>query len=102
MYIAMWPKQWSKCKHDTNQPTCVGQISVADENDNTPRFRQKNYIFRIKENAGVGKYVGRVVADDADVEKTTNARVTYSFADGSKDSPFTIQPESGLLGFEFR
>ncbi|CAK8687619.1 unnamed protein product [Clavelina lepadiformis] len=77
-------------------------ISVADENDNPPRFRQKNYIFRIEENAEVGKYVGRVVADDADVEKTTNARVTYSFADGSKDSPFTIQPELGEIHFNGR
>ncbi|XP_076808174.1 protocadherin-11 X-linked-like [Clavelina lepadiformis] len=77
-------------------------ISVADENDNPPRFRQKNYIFRIEEDADVGKYVGRVVADDADVEKTTNARVTYSFADGSKDSPFTIQPESGEIHFNGR
>ncbi|XP_076819601.1 protocadherin-9-like [Clavelina lepadiformis] len=77
-------------------------ISVVDENDNPPRFRQKNYIFSIEENADVGKYVGRVVADDADVEKTTNARLTYSFADGSKDSPFTIQPESGEIHFNGR
>ena len=76
---------------------CFFKISVADENDNAPRFYQKNYVFRIAENEKVGKFVGSVKANDSDIDKTTNGRVTYSFVEGG--SPFNIDPIKGNFKF---
>ena len=66
---------------------------MKDVNDNKPKFEQKLYTFRIKENEKVGHFIGSVIANDSDIDKATNGRITYSFVDGG--SPFNINPTSG-------
>nr|CAB3264690.1 protocadherin-11 X-linked [Phallusia mammillata] len=81
--------------------TTLLTIKVMDENDNVPVFRKKIYDFRIREDSKRGTYVGQVIADDADVDKTTNARITYSFAhDSNEPNPFTLKEETGEIHFD--
>ena len=51
-------------------------------------------MFRIREDEKFGKFVGTVKATDDDVDKTSNGKVTYSFA--RDDLPFKIKPTTGL------
>ena len=54
-------------------------------------------MFRIEENEKFGKFVGSVLADDQDIDKTTNGKVTYSIVEGG--SPFSIKPLTGIWLF---
>ena len=53
----------------------VVHVTVADANDNAPRFSRDVYEFEVVENSAPGTSVGRVVADDAD--DGANGRVQY-------------------------
>lgn len=78
------------------------QISVSDENDNVPRFLQNSYDFRVKEDSKLGQYVGQVEAQDDDVDKETNALITYSFVpDASQSNPFVVKAETGWYFLAF-
>jgi len=53
----------------------VVHVTVADVNDNAPRFSRESYDFEIVENCSPGTTVGRVVATDAD--NASNGRIHY-------------------------
>jgi len=53
----------------------VVHVTVADVNDNAPRFSRDVYEFEIVENCALGTTVGRVVATDAD--DSANRQVQY-------------------------
>ena len=53
----------------------VVHVTVADVNDNPPRFSRDAYEFEIVENCSPGTSVGRVAATDAD--NASNGRVQY-------------------------
>jgi len=57
----------------------VVHVTVADVNDNAPRFSRDTYEFEIVENCSPGTSVGRVVATDAD--DGTNGQVQYRLQD---------------------
>ena len=64
---------------DSGQPglssTANLTVSVADDNDHSPRFTTHSYSVTINENNNIGDVVIRVVAQDSDAGK--NARITY-------------------------
>uniref|UniRef100_A0A8C4RB37 Cadherin 6 n=1 Tax=Eptatretus burgeri TaxID=7764 RepID=A0A8C4RB37_EPTBU len=63
-------------------------ISLSDINDNPPRFPQSTYQLSVSENAHPGSEVGRLRADDADLEG--NAKVIYSTIGGDGQSTFEV------------
>ena len=68
-------------------------------NDNYPIFNKDRYKFRIKENSKRGTFVGAVQAHDMDVDKSSNARITYSLFDQS-NIPFNIKRNTGIKTIE--
>lgn len=55
-------------------PTATVIITVLDENDNSPMFRQAEYSFDIQENMPAGTSVGTVVANDFDSGENAKVR----------------------------
>lgn len=69
-------------------------VEIADENDNSPQFKQTSYQETVAENTPVGTSVLKVLASDAD--KGKNGFVTYAIAN-SEPVPFTIDPFTGVI-----
>uniref|UniRef100_F6VZT8 Cadherin domain-containing protein n=1 Tax=Ciona intestinalis TaxID=7719 RepID=F6VZT8_CIOIN len=74
-------------------------ITVLDENDNSPKFSKSQYSFPVKEHLKRGAYVGHVFATDRDINKDTNAKVSYSFVDSDENIPFFINHVTGIFKF---
>lgn len=51
---------------------------MVDENDNAPKFKNRSYVFHVKEHEAEGEYIGQVEATDDDYDKTNNGKITYS------------------------
>ncbi|XP_065883105.1 protocadherin Fat 4-like [Dysidea avara] len=69
-------------------------ITVLDENDNTPQFEPVNTL-QIDEEQPAGTPVGQVTANDAD--SGANADLRYSFVQSSTRNYFTIDTSSGEI-----
>ncbi|PNJ59317.1 PCDHAC1 isoform 1 [Pongo abelii] len=69
-------------------------VSVADVNDNTPRFPQPQQELFVAENNGPGASLGRVFAQDPDLGK--NGLVSYELLDVISEGP----PASSLVAVE--
>uniref|UniRef100_A0A672QNB6 Cadherin 18 n=1 Tax=Sinocyclocheilus grahami TaxID=75366 RepID=A0A672QNB6_SINGR len=67
-------------------------ISLADVNDNPPRFPQKNYQLYVPESAQVGKAVGKIKANDEDLG--VNAEMTYRITNEEGAAIFSISTDS--------
>ena len=52
---------------------------MVDDNDNSPKFTSKNYVFRVREDSLPGLYVGSVTAIDNDIDKSSNGKISYMF-----------------------
>ncbi|CAC5361087.1 PCDHD1 [Mytilus coruscus] len=50
-------------------------IYIADENDNSPEFQQKSYIYKVPENIPIGTYIFAAEANDQDIGK--NGEIVY-------------------------
>ncbi|EDO35413.1 predicted protein, partial [Nematostella vectensis] len=74
--------------------TCVVLVTVADNNDNSPKFPALHYVFDIAEDAAVGASIGTVSASDADIGE--NARLTYSIVSPEK-ATFSMNPVTGEI-----
>ncbi|XP_043944557.1 cadherin-13 [Protopterus annectens] len=74
-------------------------ISVIDQNDNRPSFREGPYTGYILEGSPTGTSVMHVRAEDADDPLTANAALRYSIIQQTPDVPspnlFYIDPEKG-------
>nr|XP_002121500.1 protocadherin-11 X-linked [Ciona intestinalis] len=75
-------------------------ITVLDENDNSPKFSKSQYSFPVKEHLKRGAYVGHVFATDRDINKDTNAKVSYSFVDSDENIPFFINHVTGMITYD--
>ncbi|XP_039999605.1 cadherin-18-like isoform X2 [Xiphias gladius] len=67
-------------------------ITLADVNDNPPKFLQKSYQLYVPELAPVGKAVGRIRANDED--EGQNAEMTYSITNADAAAIFTITTDA--------
>lgn len=74
-------------------------ITVIDQNDNRPIFRESRYTGEVLEGSPTGTTVMRMTAFDADDPATDNAALRYNIIRQSPDKPspnmFYIDPESG-------
>ena len=66
-----------------------------DENDNRPYFELENYVFRVKEDAQLGSFIGIVVANDDDIDNDSNAKLSYQFKEETK--VFSIKKDTGMF-----
>ncbi|XP_035264236.1 cadherin-related family member 2 [Anguilla anguilla] len=83
--------------YDMGVPSLSSQvtvlINVEDINDNTPQFRQKNYLFYVKESIK-GAFVGSVSAYDAD-QAVFNNRISFDITSGGLASFTIVSLEEG-------
>ncbi|XP_059671676.1 cadherin-6 isoform X3 [Gavia stellata] len=68
--------------------TTTVNITLTDVNDNPPRFPQSTYQFRAPESTPPNSPVGRIKANDADVDE--NAEIEYSITEGDGYDMFGI------------
>ncbi|XP_035747211.1 cadherin-6 isoform X3 [Egretta garzetta] len=68
--------------------TTTVNITLTDVNDNPPRFPQSTYQFRTPESTPPDSPVGRIKANDADVDE--NAEIEYSITEGDGYDMFGI------------
>ncbi|XP_075562493.1 cadherin-6 isoform X3 [Pelecanus crispus] len=68
--------------------TTTVNITLTDVNDNPPRFPQSTYQFRAPESMPPDSPVGRIKANDADVDE--NAEIEYSITEGDGYDMFGI------------
>lgn len=66
-------------------------ITLTDVNDNPPKFPQKNYQLYVPESAQVGKPVGKIKANDADIG--INADIKYSIINSEGAAMFSISSD---------
>ncbi|XP_069494759.1 cadherin-13 [Ambystoma mexicanum] len=75
------------------------EISVIDQNDNKPIFREGSYTGHVLEGSPTGTIVMRMTAVDADDPTTENALLRYNILKQTPDKPspnmFYIDPEKG-------
>ena len=69
------------------------EITLQDENDNTPIFMQSTYISTVMEQKPPGEKVDTVSAVDND--EGLNAKVDYSIVDGNDGNAFQINTTTG-------
>lgn len=69
---------------------CEVTVRLQDENDNAPRFTQRQYEAAVSEGIGKGTLVANVLATD--VDEGANSRVLYHIVDGNHDNAFIIEP----------
>ncbi|KAH0617841.1 hypothetical protein JD844_016479 [Phrynosoma platyrhinos] len=55
--------------------TTTVTINISDINDNPPRFQHKRYDMYVSETAPIGSILGKIIADDNDIED--NAAMDY-------------------------
>ncbi|MBN3279871.1 FAT2 protein, partial [Polyodon spathula] len=79
------------------QSTATVVIQVLDVNDQTPRFTHKLSTVRLPARHGVTEpeALYRMIAQDQD--QGSNAEITYSLAEDSEKTKFTIHPDSGTV-----
>ncbi|OXB76507.1 UNVERIFIED_CONTAM: hypothetical protein H355_004876 [Colinus virginianus] len=63
--------------------TTTVTINLSDVNDNPPKFEQRLYYMNVSEEAPVGTTVGRLLAEDSDIED--NAAMNYFIEEDSSD-----------------
>ncbi|BFZ24031.1 hypothetical protein BsWGS_27070 [Bradybaena similaris] len=73
--------------------SCCVIITITDQNDNIPDFKNLEYSVRIQENRAL-QVALTIVAYDTDL--ADNARITYSIT-GGNDGKFSIDPDTGAL-----
>ncbi|XP_066303811.1 protocadherin Fat 4-like isoform X2 [Branchiostoma lanceolatum] len=78
-----------------NVEFCQVQVTILDQNDNTPQFFPSNVSrFNVQESVNIGTVVGQVFANDTD--DGANGRVTFYLSAGG-DGKFTVDRESGEI-----
>ncbi|XP_019620041.1 PREDICTED: protocadherin Fat 4-like [Branchiostoma belcheri] len=78
-----------------NVEYCQVQVTILDQNDNTPQFFPSNSShFNVLESVAVGTVVGQVSANDKDAG--ANGRVTFYLSSGA-DGRFAVDRESGNI-----
>ena len=75
--------------------TAMVDITVLDENDNSPKFPAQVYTASVLENTVVGAVILRLLASDPD--KDENGRVAYVIVSGNTDSAFKIDRDRGVV-----
>lgn len=75
---------------------CTVIIRLQDENDNAPRFTQRQYEASVWEGNSKGTFVMQVNA--IDIDQGANSRILYHIVDGNHDNAFVIEPAfSGIV-----
>ena len=77
------------------QGSACAVFNLSDINDNDPAFLKPSYMLSIAEGEPIGFVVGRVKADDPDINE--NARLVYSLANSSAGHLFEINPLNGTI-----
>lgn len=69
-------------------------IEILNEDDNTPEFTQRTYVFSILENSPIGSVVGQTICSDAD--DTANG-LTVAYALVTANTPFRLTEATGTI-----
>ncbi|XP_030290616.1 cadherin EGF LAG seven-pass G-type receptor 2-like [Sparus aurata] len=84
---------------ETNPPNNVAtaevNVTLLDENDNSPVFTSNKYEGKVFANQTVGMLLVQVEA--ADVDDGANGQITYSIDFGNTDGYFSIEEKTGTI-----
>jgi hypothetical protein len=80
-----------------HRTTARVDITITDENDNTPIFVNAPYQVQVREDVSVPSDVLQVTATDADEPGNPNSQITYSIAGGNDGNKFTIDGSTGQI-----
>lgn len=84
---------------DAGEPQRSGtltiNLSVLDENDNTPIIQNPMPTFTIEENIPLNTLVGRIVASDAD--SGVNAELVFEIVTGNEANRLVIDRDTGMI-----
>ena len=72
-------------------------ITITDENDNSPIFVNAPYQVQVREDVSVPFDVLQVTATDVDEPGNPNSRITYSITGGNIGNVFTINANTGQI-----
>ncbi|XP_048189325.1 protocadherin Fat 4 [Perognathus longimembris pacificus] len=75
--------------------TCILNIEILDENDNSPSFPKSTLLVDVLENMRVGELVSSVTATDSD--SGDNADLHYSITGTNNHGTFSISPNTGSI-----
>ncbi|XP_060076862.1 protocadherin Fat 4-like [Ylistrum balloti] len=73
---------------------CLVQVTMSDENDNTPTFNPTTYTVTLSEDSAVSTTVTTVTATDADSVSNNNNVFVYST---TSSVPFTVGTSTGII-----
>ncbi|XP_013421944.1 cadherin EGF LAG seven-pass G-type receptor 2-like isoform X1 [Lingula anatina] len=81
---------------DRKSTTTEVEITVKDQNDNSPQFSQSSYQFEVEENTSpsTDPIIGQIQATDRD--EGTNSQIQYSIT-GSNTGAFSIDSNNGEI-----
>ena len=77
----------------TSSPSSLN-ITVLDENDNTPQFTSNNLI-AFEEEISINTLIGQINATD--IDSGVNGQLSYSFVEPRANTFFTINPSTGEI-----
>ena len=77
----------------TSSPSSLN-ITILDENDNTPQFTSNNVI-TFEEEVSINTSIGQINATD--IDSGVNGQLTYSFVESRANTFFTINPSTGEI-----
>ncbi|KAH3819069.1 cadherin EGF LAG seven-pass G-type receptor 1-like isoform X2 [Dreissena polymorpha] len=80
--------------------TATIEITVNDENDNTPQFLQSSYAINVTENLDVSSKPVILQVSATDADEGLNKNIIYSISSGNPSNTFIIDPTTGQLSVQ--
>lgn len=74
------------------------KILIEDVNDNSPVFKQNDYVVELMENTPIGHVVTTLTATDND--EIDNGKLKYFIVDGNSDHVFDMEIKSGVISLK--
>lgn len=72
-------------------------IDLEDENDNPPKFTQREYLASIVANISLNPPSSVTQVTATDLDEGLNAKIKYNLVSGNKEGTFRIDSESGVI-----
>lgn len=90
-------EQGKSLSYYKNKTSVTIFVTVADANDNAPKFSTDYFELSVSEDEKIGYTLTQLAATDADLQGTPNADIIYNIISGDDDNSFHISAKTGLL-----
>lgn len=83
--------------YNQNKTSITIFVTVADANDNPPKFTTNDFELNVSEDIVIGYTLTQLSASDADLYGTPNAEIMYNITSGDDDNLFHLHKKTGIL-----